>query len=475
MAGRILDTKLSASIPRQVLPALDLTHSQHLITEKFPSRRFPVKGPQTFTPGGTNIIKIPLGGNAHADLLSHKLYMDVTIQGNASAADELYIPMTAMGMFNRCVITSRGLPIVDISNFDKLNQLFSLSLSTDYKQSHPWEGYNSSHKTAAAISGGDDIYTYTAGPPVQLQARMQGHLLLSGFMALDYLVPLGHLDLELELHISPRVGRSVKCDVDTNVALTVENVELVMDTYKVTAEYDMAVNKAVAERRMRYKYETFWGQIQTLSSSSLVVNINQNYQSLTGIMGSFIHSDCLTDTQSEVLFRAGDVSVASNNGYLNQIDLSIGNKDFIKQYRKAGTRDFAEFRDRSLEFFHNFRDYDSGWSQDNAEWYPSTAFVWGWDLARLGDGYGIDTRGQVFIDLTFNFDSNPTGANGVDRIVYFLRYHRMLILAPQANEIADQWTYEDQRSETQEELESGTGLVRESLPAERGLSYSGGA
>lgn len=469
MAQQFRSITMTPAVPRDVLPHLDMVHSSHVISERFNNHVYRPREGGSYTPSGSNVIRIPISGSSHADFLSHKLYFTVEMEGKVDTAldgtyeaSQLQIPETAMGIFEKCVIKSRGTRIIEVENFDKLNQLFSLTLSSDFKYSHPWEAYK--QPSSKDIINNKSIYTYTVEDAnnrrIKKVARMQGHLLLTGFMASEYLMPLSHLDLEIELTIAPTIGRIIKhhSALTGYPTLTVSDVEFVMDSYRLSDEYEMAMNKVISEGGIRYRMQSYYSQSFDITSSNMLFRVPFAAQSVTGIMGSFVLDTMLDDAAVQLNFRSG-----TTNAYLKEMDLTIGTKNYESQLRTEGTNNFGEFMDNALEFFQNFRDYDSGWSQQTAEWYPTTAFIWGWDLMKRGDGSGIDTTAGKDALLRFKWDASPTAS--INRCLLFMRHEFIFVIRRGKNEIALVW----ERQNPPKESETGVGLVNQTL------SETGGA
>lgn len=409
----------------------------------------------TFQPSGGNIysgengkiIKFRLSGDQKwLDGNSVRIVFDVYNNGDPDTTvplsggvgpykkfDRLYpVPGAAHGFFKKLKITSRGVIIEEINNYNRIAEMFSL-LQSKEKRMNELRSQTSNH------------VPYTDYDPTEIYKdnvkRIRGQesstfvlKLHSGLLSQPKFLPLRYMNLEIELELDDNMNAAINYlpDADgytpagTDEATInaefnkswrdqvsnkwfIENAFIRADVVTVDNNLDNTyASLLLSGKSMNIIFNTYISQIQTILSNDMSIPISRSLSRLDGVFVSLIKDYSKANNPSRYIPNRKEFNDFVSPLYLENSLLGYNKASIVEKesdiqdfYIQIGGKQYPQYPIRSsVEAYHYLQKYfNNNEISINGLRYSDNQFIMGIDTRKVqGLAFtGVSTKNSDLI------------------------------------------------------------------------------
>ena len=229
--------------------------------------------------GGTRVIRFKLASEGWLDPSTARFFFDVVNDGRNGGAKALRPIGAVHGFFRRLRVTMRGVVIEDISDYNRVHEMFNVLQTTGARANDRAEGFGGhldikSLNTVALLPGIDTLQTVCFKPLCGL------------FMQTKY-IPLRYCPLEIELELADVLDPIVSV---VTTAFTAANTSCVWKLENCMMKVDLCtldnalgnnyVTHLLSGKSLNIVYNTFISNIQTILSEDTQINVSRSLSKL---------------------------------------------------------------------------------------------------------------------------------------------------------------------------------------------------
>ena len=241
-----LESLIATAGEAPLLQALDYSlapSSTAIISRRTHLRAYPTSA-STFTPTGTKICRIRLGGDDYVDASTVRLQFTIN---NLDASNKL-VPLTgAWGVWQQVYLRSGGTEIDSIPYYNRYHSQYMFNHATQAEQ-WGWMGIEGGMSTVA-VSGGGTFRPQPGTIPAAKSLTVMHPLALSLFSS-GKILPTRFAPLELECSLISTVSDWLDATSGNNTSFSISDVQLLYDGVMLDEAITNSLMKALLNNRV---------------------------------------------------------------------------------------------------------------------------------------------------------------------------------------------------------------------------------
>jgi len=320
-----------------------LGNSASYITDR-KSVSFQATGSNVYTGNGTGtkVIKFQLNSDGWVDPSTVRVMFSLV--NNGAAAELLRTLQGPHSFFRRLRISAGGALLEDISDYNKVHQMFEVLTSVHNRDNDDIEGFG--HRSDTVVPG--TAHTTVTLPGIAGQSSQTvGFKLCSGVFNQPKLIPLKYcpLTIELELvtnHLDPIVDPATAAGfltTDTSTNWQISDVQVKCDI--VTLDNTLQNNydsHLLSGKTLPINYNTYITQSQVVSGKDVSVNMSRAITRLKSIFVTLYRANSTEAQDKEWLNFYHPMEVVGSYSKAHELEFQV----------QIGARIFPEYPIRSL-------------------------------------------------------------------------------------------------------------------------------
>ena len=391
-----------------------LGNSASYITER-KSVSFQATGSNVYTGSGTGtkVIKFQLNSDGWCDPSTVRVMFN--LENNDTAAKMLRTLQGPASFFRRLRISANNALLEDISEYNKLHQMFEMLTSVHNRDNDDIEGFGYRSDTVAPGVAHTEATGTLPGIAGQ-SSQAVGFKLCSGIFSQPKFIPLKYcpLTIELELvtnHLDPIVDPATAgfTTGDTSVLWQISDVQVKCDI--VTIDNSLQNNydsHLLSGKSLPINYNTYIVQSQVVSGKDVSVNMSRAISRLKSIFISLYRAPGTPEPQDKEwlnFYHPMSVPGAYSKTHELEFQVQIGSKLFPEYPIRSLSEAYAQLKKSVGILGSNFHSMSMTPTQ-----YRNQHFVVGIDTEKsIGAAWtGINTRAGDLLTVKMKGDNSIT-------------------------------------------------------------------
>jgi hypothetical protein len=233
--------------------------------------------------GGTRVIRFKLASEGWLDPSTARFFFDV-VNDDTNGGLKVLRPLGAVhAFFRRLRVTMRGVVIEDISDYNRVHEMFNILQTEGARANDRAEGFGGDRDI-------DELNTALLFPGIPTFQTVCFKPLCGLFMQTKY-IPLRYCPLEIELELAdttepivsaPLVGQFTIAN--TSYTWKLENCMMKVDLCTLDNALDNNyVTHLLAGKSLNIVYNTFISNIQTILSGDTQINVSRSLSKLKSV------------------------------------------------------------------------------------------------------------------------------------------------------------------------------------------------
>lgn len=354
-------------------------------------------GASSYSTTSSKVIKIQLNGDAMLD--PSTLRFQYELKNDDAAANHVLRTISGpWSFFRRLRVMCQGAVVEDISDYNRLHQMFDTLTSPNVRENNDIEGFETRFDK---VNGAPDAANMTGLAPSS--SKVVSFKLLSGLFSQPRYLPIRYCPITIELELvsnklDPIVdpaGGSDFSAANTSSTWSIEAPQIKCDLCDLdNAVENKLVEKLLSGASLPINYSTYISQQQAVSGSDITVNVSRAATRLKSVFVSLYKADgnnatSMVHKEWSYFQHPMDASSTYSKEHELEYQLQIGSKLFPEYPVRSLAESFTQLRKCLGVHESPFHSLDV-----SAKQYRENKFVVGVDTEKvLEAGFtGINTR-----------------------------------------------------------------------------------